>query len=250
MTEAPAVGFISPPGWIDPSPAEFPQVCAVPVRTQQIPLRAPGFDWRIDSVARLEADIGTASATLADMGCAAAAKTGTPFAWVGTDGLEGARARCRRIAEAAGIPVVMAGLAVVDALQALGVRRVALACSYYSAAWRDRWADFVRAAGFEATAATLADQGLWPDHDADDRAYWFPRGEEIGENVRRLLADAPRAEAAVVTGAGARTLSLIGALEAETGLPVMGADTTLYRAAAHAAGVKIKPGALGRIGDV
>lgn len=250
MSDAPAIGFISPPGWIDPSPGEFPSVCAQTARTQQVPLRAPGFDWRIESVAGLEAETTVAAATLADMGCAVAAATGTPFAWVGTGGLDGARARQARIAEAAGLPVVMAGLAIIGALQALGVGKVALACTYYSTSWRERWAGFVTGAGFEVGAATLAEQGVWSDHGDEERAYWYPTGEDIAENVRRLLADTPGAEAAAITGAGARTLHLIGALEAETGLPVMGADTALYRAAARAADMPLKPGALGRIGEV
>ena len=112
MTEdPPAIGFISPPGWIGPSPAEFPSACARPVRTQQVPLRTPGSDWRIDNVAAVQTDVA-------------------------------------------------------------------------------------------------------------------------------------------VTGAGARTLSLIDALEAESGLPVPGAATALDRAAARSAGVALRPGALGRIGDV
>lgn len=250
MSAAPAIGFISPPGWIDPSPGEFPGVCAEPVRTQQMPLRAPGFDWRIDSVAGMEAEIALAASTLSAMGCAATAVSGVPFAWVGTEGIGGARDRTARIADMAGITVVMASLAILDVFRNLNARKVALACTYYSSVWRERWAEFVTQAGYRVTAATLAEQGIWQQHDEADRAYWYPTAEEISENVRRLVAETPEVEAVAIAGAGARTLSVIGPLEDELGRPVLGADTALYRAAARAAGVSIRPGAIGSIGEV
>jgi len=244
----PAVGFIAPPGWTDPSPDEFPTVCADPVRSHAVQLETPDFDPWIGSPDRMEPEIAAAATALAKAGCVVAARTGPPFAWAGS--LAGARARQDRIAAAARIGSVADGLAIVDALQALGARKVALACSYYTAPWVKRWADFVAGAGFEVGARTFADQGLWPEPGHPDRAERHPTDAETADHVRRMVAEFGHADAVAVMGAGARTLSLIRGLEAEIKRPVIGADTALYWAAAKAAGIALKPGALGALTEL
>ncbi len=244
------VGFISPPGWADPSPAEFQAVCADQVLVQQCPLLLPGFDWRIDSIAMTEPELMVAARTLGDMGCDLVAKVGTPFAWAGLRSVAEARARRDRLADATGVPVVMSGIAILDAFAALGADRVGLACTYYSDDWTQRWARFVQASGVEVLVAqNLAEQGLMPPHDDAERAYWAPTAEQISECVRRIAKIAPKTEAIAISGAGSRTLTLVHALEAETGRPVIGSDTALYWAVARTAGVRLKPSVLGSLSD-
>ena len=248
---APAVGFITPPGWIAPSPAECPTVCAEPVRVQQCPLMLPGFDWRIDSIARTEPELLAAARALGDAGCDLVAKVGTPFAWAGLAGIADARARGDRMALAAGAPVVMSGIAIIDALAALGVGTVGLACTYYSDDWRDRWARYVETSGVTVGAArNFAEQGLMPPHDDSDRAHWAPTPAQIAESVQRIVDEAPDVQAIAISGAGARTLAMIPVLEAETGRPVFGSDTALYWAIAKTAGLRLKPAAIGRLTDM
>jgi maleate cis-trans isomerase len=244
------IGFISPPGWFDPSPAEFPTVCANDVRVQQCPLALPNFDWRIETIAGTEPSMMSAAGALGDAGCNLVAKVGTPFAWAGFDSMAEARARQDRLSAAAKVPAVMAGIAILDAFKALRAQRVALACTYYSDDWMAQWARFVGASGFEVIAAqNLAGQGLMVPHGDDDRDYWAPTAEQIIESVLRIARAAPRAEAIAVSGAGSRTLSLIATLEAETGRPVFGSDTALYWAVARTAEVELRPGILGRLTD-
>lgn len=242
------VGFISPPGWADPSPAEFVTTCAEPVLVQQCPLLLPGFDWRIDSIAVTEPELMEASRALGDTGCDLVATVGTPFAWAGLGSLADARARRDRLADAAGAPVVMSGLAIIDAVVAFGAERIGLATTYYSDEWTKRWAHFVEASGVEVLAAqNLAEQGLMPPHNDADRTYWAPTAGQISECVRRIADTAPNAEVIAVSGAGSRTLALTSALEAETGRHVIGSDTALYWAIAETAGITLKPGILGTL---
>ncbi len=246
----PTIGFLSPPAWFDPSPAEFPSVCTDAVRVQQSPLSLPGFDWRLDSIAETEPALIAAAATLGDIGCDLVANVGTPFAWAGLASAVEARARQERLAAAAGVPVVMSGIAIIEAFAALGARRVGLACTYYSDHWRDRWAALVAASGLDVVAAqNLSQQGLMAEHDDADRDFWAPTAEQICQSVRRLAEAAPEAEAIAISGAGSRTLALVAALEAEIDRPVFGSDTALYWAAAKAAGVTLKTGVLGRLTD-
>ena len=242
------VGFISPPRWFDPAPAEFPTVCRAPVLTQQMPLPPPDFDYRLESIAGVESELTLATRTLAAGGCELVVQVGTPFAWAGTVSEADARMRCARIAATAGVPIIMTGLAIVDALRAIGAERPALACTYYDDDWRDAWASFVRTCGFEPVrAATMADQKLVDRRDTLE-SYGFDMPEELARrSILRVAADAPEADVLVVTGAGVRTLTLIEPVEAESGRPLVAADTAAYWAAAQALGVELTC-CMGRLG--
>lgn len=247
----PIVGFVTPPGWFDPSPGEFPSACAAPVRVQQTVLSLPGFDWRLESIALTEGVVANAVAALADTGCDVVAKVGTPFGWAGLPTIAQARARADRWAAATGVTVVTAASAIFDVLAGLGVGRVGLACTYYNDTWTEHWADFVGASGVEVVGVNnFTRLGLMPPHEADDRDHWEPKPTEIADSIRRLADTAQGAEAIVVSGAGARTLSLVAPLSDEIGYPVLGSDTALYWATARAAGVPLRADLLGRLSDV
>jgi maleate cis-trans isomerase len=132
MSCAPLVGFISPPAWYDPSPTEFRAIAVDEVRVQQYVLPLQNFDWRLEEVSETELDQILAAQTLGDVGCDVIATVGTPFAWAGLRTADDARARCARLTAASGVPNVMAGIAILDALNVLGARKVGLACTYYS----------------------------------------------------------------------------------------------------------------------
>ena len=220
------------------------------VRTQQAPLLHPAFDYRLTSIAAVQPDLNLCAQSLKAGGCDLVAQVGSPFAWARAGGEETARARGEAMARAAGAPVVMTGLAIVDGLRALGAVRVAVNATYYEADWRDAFSAFLRMCGFDTIhASTLADQGLVP---ADTRMadYGWSMTPELTRRSVRLTAEAaPQAEAIVVTGAGTRTLALLEAMEADSGRPVIAADTVLYWAIARELGLTLrsKMGKLARI---
>lgn len=251
MIPDPQIGFISPPGWDDPSPSEFREICAARVGVQQCSLPISAFDWRIETIGRTEPDQIRAAQSLAAMGCDVIASVGTPFAWAGLASSQDARARCGRLIAASGVPNVMAGIAILDALEALAVRKVGLACTYYADEWRRAWSAYVAASGFEVQAArTLADDGLMAGHGPADQAYWAPSPADIMTSVRNLVRAAPDVEAVAISGAGARTLSFAGDLEAEISRPVVGSDSALYWAIAKTCPVELGPGPLGKLGGL
>ncbi len=247
----PVVGFITPPGWYDPSSAEFAAKCEGDVGTQQCMMTGPAFDYALTSVAQSEPEMMIAARALGAAGCDVVAHVGTPFGWAGLSGEDAARERCAKLATAAGVPALMTGLAIVDALRALGASKVALAPTYYSDEWRDAWRSFVTACGFNVVLCeSLSDQDLAPAFSPDDDLGWII-GEDLISAAVDAMAQNPRgAEAIVVTGAGCRTNLIIEHLEREAGLPVIGADTALFWAAAKHASVSLKPGALGALTDV
>lgn len=245
------VGFITPPRWHDPAPHEFSHVCGVAVRTQQSILPLPDFDYRLETIGHVDtsAALAVQARLLASAECDLVVQVGTPFAWAGTTSEAEARARGEALEQAAGVPVIMTGLALIDALRALGARRPALACTYYDAAWRDGWAAFVARCGFEpAHVATMADQGLVQPGDTLAR-YGFAMSEELAQaSVERTATAAPEADAIVVTGTGTRTLWLAPVLERVLGRPIVGADTVGYWVAARLLGLPLGH-SLGTLGD-
>ena len=211
---------------------------------------ALNFDYALSSVAQTEPDLMVAARALGAAGCDVVGAVGTPFGWAGLSSEDEARARCAKLASAAGVPAVMAGLAIIDALRALGAARVALAPTYYSDDWRDAWRHFVAACGTNVVLCeSLSDQGLTAAATPLDELGWVIDENLIRASVGAIAGNPRGAEAIVVTGAGCRTNRFITTLEETAGLPVIGADTALFWAAARSAGVSLEPGALGALTD-
>ncbi len=245
------VGFISPPNWFDPSPQEFAALCAEPVGTQQFPLPLFGFNYRLGCIAQTVPELMLAARTLGSCRCDAIAVCGTPFGWAGFDGEGQARAAADRLSSSAGVPAVLTGTAIVDALRALGADKVALAPTYYDEDWKTAWKTFIASCGFNVVINdNLADQGLMSADgigsghtDILEKELVCNATEAIGQNSRG-------AEVVVVTGAGCRTNLYIRELEQLAGLPVIGSDTAVFWAAAQAADITLKPGALGALSNL
>lgn len=247
----PVVGFISPPGWYDPSPVEFAAHCAGEVGTQQSMTPLFGFDYALSSIAQVEPELMATARSLGAAGCDVVAGVGTPFGWAGLESEHEARGRCAQLEGAAGVPAVMSGLAIVDGLRALGAAKVALAPTYYPDDYRDAWRDFVATCGINVVLCeSLNDQGLSPRDIPAFELGWRIDEEHITASVRAMAQHPRGAEAIVVTGAGCRTNRFIQNLEAAAGMPVIGADTALFWAASKAANLTLKPGALGALTDL
>lgn len=243
-----AVGFVTPPRWVSLSMIEFPDCVADPVIPQQCFPTLPDFDFTLDEVAGATPAVTTAAAMLGEAGCSAIGMEGTPFAWAGCATESAARARVDAMAVAAGVPVAMAGTAIVDALRALDVRRVALCPTYYPDDWRNAWCRFVEACGFDVRSCrTMADQGLTGPILDTDTYGWDTGPELIAASVERAVADAVSADAIVVTGAGCRTNRIIADLELLADRPVIGSDTATFWAVAGAARLALRAGSLGRL---
>jgi len=124
-----------------------------------------------------------------------------------------------RIAKLSGARPLTAASAIAEALRHLGARRIALATPYpevIARAGRAYWT----AAGFEI----VAHRGL-PDvtniyEETEERAYTLGRA-----------ADAPGADAVLISGTGLPTAGIVERLERDLGKPVVTSQTaTLWRA--------------------
>ncbi|MCJ8504735.1 Asp/Glu/hydantoin racemase [Kocuria flava] len=128
------------------------------------------------------------------------------------NGIEGARRISAAIAEEVGAPAVTTSEALLEALDALGVTRLAVATPYVERLTA-RLEDFLAADG--RTVVGTAGLGL-------DRLIWHVPYATTAELVRR--ADRSDAEAVFVSCTNLPTFHIIAALEDELGKPVLTAN--------------------------
>lgn len=246
--EKPIVGFVSPPAWFDPSPEEFATLTGGAVRTQQAIASVHDLNYELlASILAALPEVLVAARMLGQTGAACVCMTGTPFGWVGCSSEVEMRARNNLVTTVAGCPAVLVGPAIVDALRALGVKRIAVCAPYYTQSWRDMTTGILQACGFAISSIASAEQlGLAAagariaDHEVVSGA------ETLRRSLERIRETCLDAEALVVTGASARTLALIQSLEADLGLPVIASDSALYWQLCLALGLPV-PMQLGKL---
>lgn len=140
------------------------------------------------------------------------------------DGRAASKAVAARIGEAAGVPSVTTSESVVEALHALGARRVALATPYVS--WVvDAQRRFLEESGFEVTAAV----GL-------ERTGGSEISLSTSDEVRSLVseADSSDADAVLVSCTDLPVLELVEELEHRHGKPVVTSNQATYWRCARA----------------
>lgn len=247
-------GFIGCPQWSDPSAADFQELTGI--RSIGIPMDIPNFDYALGKMHALEPVLIEAGKGLVAQGATVLGITGAPFCWAGIPVGETTYDRNRRVADACGVPVVSCTSGMLDWLDDLGAKRVALAPTYYTTEWRDGFIDFIGRAGFTITqASTMADLGITIADDAkvdefveggqtpgqrDQTLFVSPTPEMIEATIAGVLKPGP-ADAVVVSGSGNRTLRSHRRLCAFAGVPVVAADTGLFRSVCRAAGLPIPP---------
>lgn len=242
MKHIPTIGFVSAPAWYDPAPSEFPEVIEEDVRTQQAPILLPEFDYGLESIASVQKELNHCARSLKAIGCDLVAQVGSPFAWACARSEAEARSRNESMVKAANVPAVMTALAIVKGLRSIGVKKVAVNCTYYEADWRDAFAAFLRMCDFETIhVSTLSDQGLSEDNAKMTDYGWTMTHELASRSILTVAEASPNAEAIVVTGAGTRTLDILCNLESQIKRPIIAADTILYWAIARQLNLTLKP---------
>lgn len=248
--QRPRVGFVTPPKWFDTSPAEFLRIAPPGAAAMQTIVRLPGFAYRPQELVGAADALEAAASDLAEAGAQAVAQMGSLFATYAPGGLDGARRLARRIESRIGVPFVMNGLAMIDALEALGCASAAVTCTYYEQANAQSFFRLLEEAGIRIEArATFTSQGLFASQaEVDARGFAFP-SEMALASIRRVAAAAPQAQAVVVTGAGVRLLDHARDLEAELQKPVIAADVAPHWALLQALRLTPRSRGFGRLLD-
>lgn len=132
----------------------------------------------------------------------------------------------RRVMLATGGPAaVTTSSALIDALQTLGIRRLAVLTPYIDSL-TERLVDFLRGYGVRTTKSVSL--GMLED-------IWTLPYQEIVRHVRAL--DTPEAEAIFVSCTNVATYDIIAPLERELGKPVLSANQVTMWASLRAAGL-------------
>ena len=236
------LGIIAAPGWFDPTQGEFAQRHAVgELAITQTIMPPVGFGWSFDEIAGAEQHIDTAARLLAEAGSELIIEVGPAFAYLIGGDPQGAKALQQRLSKACSVPVILNGVAVFDALDAVGAKRIAIACPYYSPEWKVKLTAFMQRTQFEVAGfATFVELGLFASQTEVDARHYSFSPSEVQAAIRGTLASSPGAEAVMIGGSGVRTLDWIEALENELGVPLISADRALYSATAKALGLTPK----------
>lgn len=163
-----------------------------------------GLTGMVKNVERAARELATARPSVILM-------AGTAGAFNGGPGFD--RDLIRRIEDAAGLPGTTTMTAVMAALDALDVERIAVATSYIPSV-DDMLAAALRASGREVVA--IRGMGILKSIDMGDLAP-----EANLAFAREVLRDAEGAEACLLSCGNWRTLEAIAPLEAEFGIPVI-----------------------------
>jgi maleate isomerase len=193
---------------------EAPGVATVPGATEGMVERARLFVAGLDGPARTLAADRPAVALLAH--------TASSY----TTGFAGEPELTARLSAAAGCLAITAARAIVGALARLGVRRLALGTPYseaISAQGRAYW----EAAGLTLVRNRRLDGVVNVYEETEARAAELARD-----------ADAPDAQAVLISGTGLPTAGVIDALERELGKPVVTSNQAMLWSALEALGVR------------
>ena len=140
-----------------------------------------------------------------------------------------------RIAALAGAPALLAAQAVLAALHHLGVKRLALGTPYPESISRQGKA-YWEAAGFEIAGYHRLENVTDIYAENEERAYQLAR-----------QADAPEADAVLLSGTGLPTVAVLETLERDLGKPVVSSNQASLWQALRVAGVRESIAGHGRL---
>lgn len=214
------VGIIVPPNYFDTTATELTMLDPS-IDVMHTQLRLPGFSYGLDEIAEAASEVEACAVSLAATGADIVLQLGTPFSTV--HGWDGAQALRARIEDSAGIPFEMMGLAVVQAVHAVGASTVAMGTGYYDEAWVGRYSAFVEDSGLRITSAQgFADQGHFESQQAAwDASFVGFEDEMLSASFGQVATDDPNADAVLVPGMPGRILPLIPGIEAVADRPVI-----------------------------
>lgn len=233
------VGFTCPPFDYDAAPTDFLRMCPESVGVHgwmlHVPDYAHGLDQRKQNFGMMDDFVHVCARN----GCDVAAQVGSNWVHASGLGVEGIRQHCRELSDKYGVRFHMAGYAMVEALRAMNVEKVALNAAYHWPEWWKGTVGFLKEAGFDVIwAGNFHDQGWFESQEAVNDRRWVFDGSLAEKSFSYVAEQAPNADVYLIngmcnfrTGPGGipqRPVHLTKRLEALLGKPVIGHDTALY----------------------
>lgn len=233
------VGFTCPPFDYDAAPSDFlrmsPENVGVHGWMLHVPDYVHGLDQRKANFSMMEDFVHCMARNGADV----CAQVGSNWVHASGLGVDGIRDHCARLSDKHGVPFHMAGYAMVEALRAMSVEKVALNAAYHWPEWWQGTVGFLKEAGFDVIwAGNFHDQGWFESQEEVNARRWVFDGDLAEKSFDYVAEQAPDADAYLINGMcnfrtgpnglPQRPLHLTRKLEARLGKPVIGHDTALY----------------------
>ena len=233
------VGFTCPPFDYDAAPSDFlrmaPETVGVHGWMLHVPDYVHGLDQRKANFGMMEDFCHVMSRNGADV----AAQVGSNWVHASGLGVEGIRQHCADLSDKYGLHFHMAGYAMVEALSAMNVEKLALNAAYHWPTWWQGTVGFLRAAGFDVLwAGNFHDQGWFDSQEQVNACRWVFDGDLAAKSFDYVAEQAPEADAILINGMcnfrtgtngqPQRPVHLTRMLEDRLGKPVIGHDTALY----------------------
>jgi len=233
------VGFTCPPHDFDAAPSDFLRMAPRSVGVHGRMLHVPDYRHRLDQRKQNFGLLEEFVHCMANNGVDVCGQVGSNWVHASGLGVEGIRDFCDRMTDTYQTPFHMAGYAMVEALRALNVERVALNAAYHHPDWWQGTVGFLRAAGFDVLwAGNFHDQGWFASQQEINDCIWCFDGDLAEKSFAYVAEKAPQADAYLINGMcnfrsgpdglAERPVHLEKRLEAMLGKPVIGHDTALY----------------------
>jgi maleate cis-trans isomerase len=248
------VGFFGPPTYFETSPTDFLRLAPDNVAVTQTQMRLDGlnagaghtmadFDLRV--IERAVPEMISCAQALAASGVDLIVQFGTPFSLIHGDK---AREVQQEISRACRVPVIMAGVAMLDALDVFGAERVAVASGYFNDEWNAIFRLKLMMNELQVPyMENWVRQGVLETQAQSDEVAWDFRPEPARAGVLAAAANAQDAPVIFALGGGVRMFGLADELERETGKVVVGADIAIFWRALQHLRLKPRSGAHGRL---
>ena len=233
------VGFTCPPFDFDAAPSDFLRIAPRSVGVHGWMLHVPdyvhGLDQRKKNFGMLEDFVHCMSRNGVDV----AGQVGSNWVHASGLGVDGIRQHCADLSDKYGLHFHMAGYAMVEALRAMNIEKVALNAAYHWPEWWQGTVGFLKEAGFDVLwAGNFHDQGWFESQDSVNVKRWIFDGDLALKSFEYVAEQAPNADAYLINGMcnfrsgpdgiPERPLHLTASLEIALGKPVIGHDTALY----------------------
>jgi maleate cis-trans isomerase len=226
-------GFVTTPRYFDDSPQQFLNVAPKGTGVIQRVLHIPDYEYELAERSKNFDLLEEAAICLGLSKATVIGQVGSN--WVHCNGTspDDIRRICDDISEKANARFLMAGMCLVDGLNALGAKRICVNNAYYRDDWKAGINRFLEQAGFEIVyAGHMRDLGLYASLDeqleVEDATHWDQPARDVVGSCYAAHLKAPDADVLVQTGAGFRTAPYIEGIEGLIGKPLVSSDMALY----------------------
>ena len=233
------VGLTCPPHDFDAAPSDFLRLAPETVGVHGRMLHVPDYKHRLDQRKQNFGLLEEFVECMANNGADVCGQVGSNWVHASGLGVEGIRQHCEMLSDKYETPFHMAGYAMVEALRAMNVEKVALNAVYHWPAWWQGAAAFLEEAGFDVVwAGNFVTQGFFETQEEVNDQIWCFDGDLAAKSMAYVAEQAPNVDAYLGSGMcnfrrasdglAQRFVHLEIELEEMLGKPVITHDNALY----------------------